>query len=405
MRRGRSGDPPRNVEAIGGAKYEVTSMPSRRDARFIPPLPAEGQHSLEAIMADFARLEAEAEHRARAAGMTRRDFLHAVAAGAAVGAVAASATAGLAAEAPTTAPTGSSATPAASSSAKAPTAALPAKSRVVVITHPEVLVKEYRVNPPIIKQMVDRGIAELTGAAKAADGWAAVGHEDDAVAIKYNSIGAPTLDSHPEINFAVAAQLVALGRVDPKNIFIVDRTLPAPLNELSDPFVLPTRSLQTRLRRLYTDKATAIINVSVLKSHYGDGLSAALKNHLGSVNNPAAFHGWDSGRLPRSLPELSALAPIRTKTRLVIIDAVRPLFAGGPADDPQFRWYYKALIFSTDPVAASAVGMRILEEKRAAARGKEWPMTAAREMFAYAQSIGLGNAGVARIDLVKVAMG
>jgi hypothetical protein len=374
----------------------------------------DGQLSLDEIMADFARREADQARRAEDAGLTRRRFLQAMAAGTAVGAMAAAAPGALAAEAPAASATGSSAaaptasrgaaaTSSTDTSAKAAAPVLP-KSRVIIVTHPEVIVKDYRINPPIIRQMLDRAIVELTGKATPEEAWATMGTVDDFFAIKHNSIGRPTLDTHIEICEGVGARLIAAAKVEAKNIFIVDREIPAPLNDLSPPFTLPSRSLVTRLRRLYTDKATAIVNVPVLKAHYTDGLSAALKNHLGSVNNPASFHGWEKDRMPRSLPELNALPAIRNKTRLVIIDAIKPLFAGGPADDPQYRWEYKSLIVSADPVAASAVGMRILEEKRAAVRGKAWPMTAAREMFAYAQSIGLGNADPDRIDLVMANM-
>ena len=337
--------------------------------------------SLAGICADFARREARLARRAAAAGLSRREFLQMLAAGAAAATVA-------------------SAWPRGASAAEA----LP-RSRVVLVTHPEVLLKEYRVNPPIVRQMLDRALVELTGKRTEAEAWQAVGREDDFVAIKHNSIGAPTLHSHTEINDAVSAQLAAGAKVKPERILVVDRDIPAPYNELSPPLTLPSRGLKTHLRRLYTDQATAIVNVTVLKAHFGDGLSEAMKNHLGSVNNPGAFHGWEPDRLPHSLPELSALEPLRRKTRLVIIDAIRPLFAGGPADNPDYRWDYRGLIVATDPVAASAVGLRILEEKRAAVRGKDWPMTAARQMMAYAQSIGLGNAGPDRIDLVRANMG
>jgi hypothetical protein len=60
---------------------------------------------------------------------------------------------------------------------------------------------------------------------------------------------------------------------------------------------------------------------------------------------------------------------------------------------------------STDPVAAEAVGLRILEARRAEFRKKDWPMTAARLMLAHAQEIGLGNADADRIDLVEAKMG
>jgi hypothetical protein len=337
--------------------------------------------SLAGICADFARREARLARRAAAAGLSRREFLQMLAAGAAAATLA-------------------SAWPRGAIAAEA----LP-RSRVVLVTHPEVLLKEYRVNPPIVRQMLDRALVELTGKRTEAEAWQAVGREDDFVAIKHNSIGAPTLHSHTEINDAVSAQLAAGAKVKPERILIVDRDIPAPYNELSPPLTLPTRGLKTHLRRLYTDQATAIVNVTVLKAHFGDGLSEAMKNHLGSVNNPGAFHGWEPDRLPHSLPELSALEPLRRKTRLVVIDAIRPLFAGGPADNPDYRWDYRGLIVAADPVAASAVGLRILEEKRAAVRGQEWPMRAARQMMAYAQSIGLGNAAPDRVDLVRANMG
>jgi len=379
-------------------------------------LSREERLSLGGICADFARREAWLARRAAAAGLTRREFLQVLAAGAAAATVASAGGAGATATVASAGGAGTAAATVASAggagAAEAVAAARGAgaaeavpRSRVVLVTHPEVLVKDYRVNPPIIRQMLDRALVELTGKRTEAEAWQTVGREDDFVAVKHNAIGAPTLHSHTEINEAVAGQLAASAKVKPDRILAVDRDLPAPYNELSAPFTLPSRGLKTHLRRLYTDQATAIINVSVLKAHFGEGLSEAMKNHLGSVNNPAAFHGWEPDRLPRSLPELSALEPLRRKTRLVIIDAIRPLFAGGPADNAEYRWDYRGLIVATDPVAASAVGLRLLEEKRAAVRGKEWPMTAARQMAAYAQSIGLGSAEADRIDLVRADMG
>ena len=370
-------------------------MSRAHDLSADPPAPracSGGQLPLAAITADFARRETDWARRAAARGLTRREFLEYLAVGAASATAASAAPARAATE-----------TPAPSSAPPIP-APLP-RSRVVIVTHPEVIIKEYRINPPVLRQMLDRAVGELTGAQSETEAWQKFGREDDFVAIKHNSIGRPTLHSHTEINDIVSAQLAAAAKVKPDRILAVDRLLPAPDNELSDPFTLPTRHLQTRLRRLYTDHATAIVNVSVLKAHFTDGLSAALKNHLGSVNNPAAYHGWEPDRMPRSLPELNALEPIRTKTRLVIIDAIRPLYAGGPVDNPDFRWDYHGLIVGMDPVAATAVGLRILEAKRAEVRNKEWPMTAARLMVAYAQEIGLGNADADRIDLVEAKMG
>jgi len=344
------------------------------------PSGLEGHLSLSEIVADFARRKTGLARRAACYGMTRREFLEFLAAGTALAAVASAGPALSAAEAPS-------------------------RSRVVVVTHPEVILKGYRANPAVVRQMIDRALMELSGARTEGDAWRAFGRAEDVVAIKHNSMGRPTLNSHTEINDVLSGQLTAFADTNPARIFVVDRQIPEPYNEFSDPFTLPSRTLQPRLRRLYTDHATAIFNVSVLKAHFDDGISAAMKNHLGSVNNPAVFHGWEPEGLPRSLPELNALDPIRAKTRLCILDAIRPLYAGGPGDNPDYRWDYGGLIIGTDPVAVTAVGMRLLETKRAEARGKEWPMTAARQMVAYGQQIGLGNADPDRIDLVEAQMG
>ena len=335
------------------------------------------------MRADFIRREADLRRRAAAEGLSRREFLASLAAGAAAtGVGAASAARALAADA----------TPA-------------ARSRVVVVTHPEVIIKDYRVNLPIVRAMLDRAVLELYGRATEAEAWADVAREGDFVALKHNALHGPTLHSHTEINTVLMERLTKTAGVDPKRFLAVDRRLPEPYGDLSDPFTLPSRNLTTRLRRLYTEAATAVVNVSVLKAHFGDGLSASLKNHLGSVNNPSAYHGWEPDRMPRSLPELNALPPLRTKTRLVVIDAIRPLYAGGPFDDPDYRWDFRALVVTTDPVAADAVGLRILEARRAKASGKAWPMDAARAMVAWGQRIGLGHADPARIDRVDVDMG
>ncbi len=354
----------------------------------------DGAHQLSpsAMRADFARRRARLDRRAAAAGLSRREFLASLAGAGVTGAAAARALAAAAAEPGADAPPPEAPPP-------------PEKSRVVVVTHPEVIIRDYRANLPIVRAMLDRAVAELTGRRTEAEAWADVAREGDFVAVKYNGMHAPTLHSHAEINSVLMERLTQTAGVDPERFLAVDRRLPEPYDELSDPFALPSRNLTTRLRRLYTETATAVVNVSVLKTHFGEGLSAALKNHLGSVNNPAAYHGWEPDRMPRSLPELNALPPLRTKTRLVVVDAIRPLYAGGPFDDPAYRWDFRGLIVARDPVAADAVGLRILEARRAEARGRAWPMPAARAMVRWGQEIGLGNADPGGIDRVEVDMG
>jgi uncharacterized Fe-S center protein len=66
---------------------------------------------------------------------------------------------------------------------------------------------------------------------------------------------------------------------------------------------------------------------------------------------------------------------VKGKTKLVLLDALRPLCDKGPQPDPRFMWDYKGLMASTDPVAIDAVGLEIVMAKRKALRGEAWPIT------------------------------
>ena len=66
---------------------------------------------------------------------------------------------------------------------------------------------------------------------------------------------------------------------------------------------------------------------------------------------------------------------MKGKTRLVLVDALRPLCDKGPQPDPRYMWDYKGLIAGTDPVAVETIALRIIMEKRRALRGEPWPIS------------------------------
>ena len=286
--------------------------------------------------------------------------------------------------------------------APAPEADKP-KSRVVVITHPEALIRDYEANRPVLEKLIERAIRELTGADSEKKAWQTVAADGDRVTMKTTRAAGDQLKTHDEIPAYIARRLTEAAGVAADRIRAWDRgDLKGADLELSDPYELPSRGRQTRLRAALVKDTTAIINLPVLKMHSGTGASVAMKNHFGSINNPSTFHGWTRGRMARSIAELNALEPIRTRTRLVVVDATRPLYHGGPHDNPKSRWTFGGVIVGTDPVAVERAGLDILDTKRQEIKGSPWPATDGREVVAWAEKLGLGNADLDRIDLVRI---
>jgi uncharacterized protein (DUF362 family) len=140
------------------------------------------------------------------------------------------------------------------------------------------------------------------------------------------------------------------------------------------------------------------VNVTVLKDHSLAGISSALKNMYGAIHNPNKYH--DNNCSP-FCAHVFNLEPIRTKTRLNVIDAYRVQYQGGPGYRSNYIDYYGGILLSTDPVAVDAIGMEIVENFR-----KKHGMQSLAEdgrpvrYLEPAQEIGLGVADREKIDLV-----
>lgn len=156
----------------------------------------------------------------------------------------------------------------------------------------------------------------------------------------------------------------------------------------------PVNSL---ISRILTELVDYNINLPVLKDHSLAGLSGALKNMYGVINNPNKYH--DNNCDPFAA-HISNLEPIRRKNRLTIIDAVRVQCSGGPGFDSRYLDYYYGLILSEDPVAADRIGLEILEHYRAI-RALPTLEKIGRPVkyLKSAETIGLGIADISKIDL------
>jgi len=122
------------------------------------------------------------------------------------------------------------------------------------------------------------------------------------------------------------------------------------------------RDTAYHLSRVVSRQVTAIVNVPVIKDHAYAGMTCALKNHFGSIDNPNEFHKKNS--CCPAIVDVAHDQYIRTKQRLVVCDARAVLYEGGPSFQPQHLQPYYAIISAVDPVAIDTVAVELLDTCR-----------------------------------------
>jgi len=81
------------------------------------------------------------------------------------------------------------------------------------------------------------------------------------------------------------------------------------------------------------------------------------------------------------------------------MDGLIAQYGGGPGWQPGYSWRHATLYASKDPVAIDATALRLLEAWRAEARLPA--ITPSAKYLQTAESLGLGNYDVKRIELVR----
>jgi hypothetical protein len=279
-------------------------------------------------------------------------------------------------------------------------AAAKSKTRVVIVRDPAVLTESLEVNPHVLQGMLDTGMQALTGMKKTEDCWKTFFTPEDVLGIKISVMMTPT---HSELTSAVASRLKGMGVKD-ENILIWDRGD----GGIGEKGVLD-RSVhfgfnEDSISTVAADRATALINMPGLKSHWLSGIAVAIKNWAGAVTGinvsddgaTFPFHGDSCA----DVGMLNSLPPIKSKCRLIIVDALRPLFNGGPQVNPKYLWNYGGLVLGTDPVAVDTVCLKIIQGKRNEYSGKVWPISPPPKHIAVAdKKYGLGTSEASQIEV------
>ncbi len=255
-------------------------------------------------------------------------------------------------------------------------------SQVVFVRLKGVLSSGTELDQARLRRGFEAGFRALLGADRAADAVLSVFPSSERIGLKINTIGGRSISTRREVSLALAGILTETRR-GAKDLVIWDRTN----RELQDagyrlnlaapgPKVLGTDSaglgyeteivshlnIGSRFSTVLTRMIDASISLAILKDHGTAGLTAGLKNYFGAIHNPNKYH--DTNCDPY-VAELFDAAPIKTRHRLTIIDALTVQCHRGPSFHARWAVPSETLIFSRDPVAADFAGWKLLEKLRA----------------------------------------
>lgn len=252
--------------------------------------------------------------------------------------------------------------------AKAPQ---PIKSWVAVVRDQAALNSANQVNQPVLREMLTRVLNAVTGKPDTSSAWQALLRNTDIVGLVHTDHLNRT---HPELVEVVKATLQDSG-IPEKNIWMVQGS-------------------QNKVKQ-----CNALISLPALKAHWLTGIGTVFKNYIMFSGSPSSYHDADNAKLG----EIWTMPHVKGKTKLVLVDALRPLCDKGPQPDPRYMWQYNGLIAGTDPVAVETVCLKILLEKRHALRGEPWPLSPPPLLVEMADKrYGLGTSNLEEIGINRI---
>lgn len=250
-------------------------------------------------------------------------------------------------------------------------------SRVVLIRHEEAVDQNSLINAAIVQQMLDEAVSALLGTEHVKEAFQKIIKPDDVVGIKSNVWS--YLPTPKELEAAIVQRVKDVG-VQEEDIGIDDH------NVKTNPVF---------------QKATSLINVRPLRTHYLAGMSGCLKNYIMFAQFQPAYH-------PNSCADLGALFKlpmVKGKTRLNILCALTPQFHGrGPHHfSRRYVWRYRGIIVGQDPVAVDSVALKLIMAKRTEVLGKDRAMPPVPKHIRLADvKHGIGTSDPNKIELIKL---
>ena len=289
------------------------------------------------------------------------------------------------------------------------------KSRIVHLENPESVNSTGEGKDGPVHDMIMKGIIQLTGETDKARAWRKIAQNGQRVGIKTSCIAGRNLSTQVPVVMAIVEGLKLAGILE-RDIIIWERsdhelkragyTLQKGTDSLRC-FGTPSYNSETnningtkfRLSSILTDEIDVLINVPILKNHGSAGITLSLKNHYGSHNNPGDHHG---NNCDPHIANICAHKDIKSKTKLVVVDALRAQCNGGPGDKPRWKWNPGIILMGYDPVAIDRVGGDIIDERRREVNVR--PLGDSHRHIITAANLGLGNESRDKIDIQKIVV-
>jgi hypothetical protein len=245
-------------------------------------------------------------------------------------------------------------------------------SRVVLIRREDAVDADHKVNAGVVAEMIDAAVKTLSGEKDTAQAWQHYVRPQDTVGIKYTRCESVRVHTEQAVIDAIVARLADAGA--------------AKARIHANDYGLPLRG------------CTALINVPTIKVHPLTGIAVSLKNYINFTGRESSYHHEGSARLG----EAWLLPDVKGKTRLIIVDALRPYFGPGPQVSPVHRWDYRGILAGTDPVAIDTISLTIAQTKRNSFKGEEWIISPPPKSIATADTVyHLGTSDPLKIQLIR----
>ena len=315
---------------------------------------------------------------------------------------------------------------------------------IVYAVHDSASIKDYKTNPRVVHEMVNRLVLAATGQSELAKAWASLVAPNERIGIKISAAGGELFTTHHDVVNAIVDGLVAAGH-SRSTIIVWDRSLGgirdagyrAGIDGYQLQAITPrdgydakavfTASLMGQLiwgdldylgdaRRMLSDSENSsdvshfskilssevgkIINVPVMSISETNGIAGCVYNMtIPNIDNWRRFaQGVRFGE--DSLAEIYANPLIAKKVVFNFMDGLIAEYAGGPQSQPNYALHHATLYASRDPVALDAVALKRLEEWRARASLPQIGRLAA--YIDSASQLGLGNSASNRIEVRNI---